>query len=63
MTESPPIYLDCHATTPSDRRGLELMLHYMTVEFWNANSVDHIWGDRDRAPIACRPVGMAITQS
>ncbi|MEB3884297.1 element excision factor XisH family protein [Lyngbya sp. CCY1209] len=31
MTESPPIYLDCHATTPSDRRVAELMLHYMTV--------------------------------
>ncbi|MGC9524903.1 MAG: type II toxin-antitoxin system VapC family toxin [Limnospira sp.] len=29
-------------------RMAELMLHYMTVEFGNANSVDHIWGDRDR---------------
>jgi cysteine desulfurase len=48
MTEFPPIDLDCHAATPSDRRVAELMLHYMTVEFGNANSVDHIWGDRDR---------------
>jgi len=52
MTELPPIYLDCHATTPSDRRGLELMLHYMTVEFGNANSVDHIWGDRAKKAVS-----------
>lgn len=41
-----PIYLDYHATTPVDPRVAELMLHYMTTEFGNASSTDHIYGDR-----------------
>jgi len=41
-----PIYLDYHATTPVDHRVAELMLHYMTTEFGNASSTDHIYGDR-----------------
>ena len=40
-----PIYLDYHATTPVDPRVAELMLHYMTNEFGNASSTDHIYGD------------------
>jgi cysteine desulfurase len=40
-----PIYLDYHATTPVDPRVAELMLHYMTTEFGNASSTDHIYGD------------------
>jgi cysteine desulfurase len=42
----PRIYLDYHATTPVDPRVAELMLHYMTTEFGNASSTDHIYGDR-----------------
>lgn len=42
----PPIYLDYHATTPVDPRVANLMLHYMTTEFGNASSTDHIYGDR-----------------
>ena len=42
----PPIYLDYHATTPIDPRVANLMLHYMTTEFGNASSTDHIYGDR-----------------
>lgn len=42
----PPIYLDYHATTPVDPRVAKLMLHYMTTEFGNASSTDHIYGDR-----------------
>ncbi len=41
----PPIYLDYHATTPVDPRVAKLMLHYMTTEFGNASSTDHIYGD------------------
>lgn len=41
-----PIYLDYHATTPVDPRVAKLMLHYMTTEFGNASSTDHIYGDR-----------------
>ena len=40
-----PIYLDYHATTPVDPRVANLMLHYMTTEFGNASSTDHIYGD------------------
>ncbi|CDM97753.1 MULTISPECIES: hypothetical protein [Limnospira] len=47
MTDSPPIYLDYHATTTVDPRVAEKILHYMTVEFGNANSIDHIYGDRE----------------
>ncbi|MBD2036593.1 cysteine desulfurase [Leptolyngbya sp. FACHB-321] len=40
------IYLDYHATTPTDPRVASLMLRYMIEEFGNASSVDHEWGDR-----------------
>ncbi|MBS0015896.1 MAG: cysteine desulfurase [Arthrospira sp. SH-MAG29] len=46
MTDSYTIYLDYHATTPVDPRVAEKMLHYMTTEFGNASSIDHIYGDR-----------------
>jgi cysteine desulfurase len=41
-----PIYLDYHATTPTDPRVANLMLYYMTEEFGNASSIDHEYGDR-----------------
>lgn len=41
-----PIYLDYHATTPTDKRVADLIFHYMTEEFGNASSTDHEWGDR-----------------
>ena len=44
--ELEPIYLDYHATTPVDPRVAKLMLHYMTTEFGNAGSTDHVYGDR-----------------
>ena len=42
---SPPIYLDNHATTPTDPRVAEIALHYMLEAFGNASSVDHVFGD------------------
>ena len=39
-----PIYLDCAATTPIDPRVREVVLHYMDVEFGNAGSRTHIYG-------------------
>ena len=35
----PPIYLDYHATTPVDPRVAAVVVHAMTTEFGNANSV------------------------
>jgi cysteine desulfurase len=46
-----PMYLDYHATTPTDRRVASLMLHYMTEKFGNASSTDHEFGDRAEAAI------------
>lgn len=40
------IYLDYHATTPVDLRVADRVYHFMTQEFGNASSTDHIWGDR-----------------
>lgn len=42
---SPPIYLDNHATTPTDPRVAEIALHHMLEGFGNASSVDHVFGD------------------
>ncbi len=53
----PPIYLDYHATTPVDPRVAKVMLHYITTEFGNASSTDHIYGDR-----AAKAVSQARSQ-
>lgn len=54
----PPIYMDCHATTPVDRRVLDTMLPYFTEIFGNTASTDHTYGiyanqaaDKSRAQV------------
>jgi cysteine desulfurase len=39
-----PIYLDCHATTPVDRRVLEAMVPFFCEDFGNAASSTHAFG-------------------
>ena len=39
-----PIYLDCHATTPVDKRVVEAMLPYFTERFGNPSSINHAYG-------------------
>lgn len=39
-----PIYLDCHSTTPMDKRVLEAMLPYFTEHFGNPSSITHVYG-------------------
>jgi cysteine desulfurase len=46
-----PIYLDYHATTPTDPRVASLVLQYMTEEFGNASSTDHEYGDRAESAV------------
>ena len=45
LPNSPPIYLDYHATTPVDPRVAAVVLHAMTTAFGNANSSEHVYGE------------------
>lgn len=45
------IYLDYHATTPTDYRVADLMYRYMVEEFGNASSTDHEYGDRAESSV------------
>jgi cysteine desulfurase len=44
MPGAMPIYLDHHATTPTDPRVIEAMLPWFGQRFGNPHSVDHEWG-------------------
>jgi len=47
----PPVYLDCHATTPVDPRVLDAMLPFFREDFGNASSSTHAWGWKARAAV------------
>ena len=46
-----PVYLDCHATTPVDRRVLEVMLPFFAEDFGNPASSTHQWGWKAQAAV------------
>lgn len=46
-----PIYLDCHATTPVDKRVIEAMMPYLTEYFGNPSSNAHVYGWEAQAGI------------
>lgn len=48
---TPPVYLDCAATTPLDPRVVGEMRRYFEDEFGNAGSRTHEWGARARAAV------------
>ncbi len=59
MSEHRRIYLDHHATTPTDPRVAEVVLRHLTHAFGNAHSTDHVFGteaeeavERARAQVA-----------
>jgi len=44
MNKNRPIYLDYHATTPTDPRVVDVMLPWFTERFGNPHSADHAYG-------------------
>lgn len=45
------IYLDNHATTPTDPRVAAVVVRYMVDEYGNASSVDHAFGEAGAAAV------------
>ena len=46
-----PVYMDCHATTPMDRRVVDAMLPFFTEVFGNPGSTSHRFGEEAKAAV------------
>lgn len=55
----PPVYLDCHATTPLDPRALEAMRPFFAEHFGNAASRTHTFGWKAADAVATARVQVA----
>jgi cysteine desulfurase len=56
-----PVYLDCHATTPMDRRVLDAMVPFFCDDFGNASSSTHQWGWKAQAAVEAARRDVAAT--
>lgn len=50
-SEDLPVYMDCAATTPVDPRVLEVVYHYLAVDYGNAGSHTHVYGARAKKAV------------
>lgn len=59
---SGPVYLDCNATTPVEPRVADEVMRYMTVEYGNAGSRTHTYGQaaKERVQRARRQVAAVV---
>lgn len=54
-----PEYLDMAATTPVSKRVADVVVHYMCVEFGNAGSRTHAWGNNAKKAVGQAREGIA----
>lgn len=62
-TQAGPVYLDCNATAPIDPRVADEVVHYLSVEYGNAGSRTHTFGQaaKDRVQRARRQVAAVVS--
>lgn len=59
MTQDSPIYLDYHATTPTDPRVVDAMLPFFSEHFGNPHSTGHAYGTEAATAVEAARVSIA----